>query len=354
MTETRRLQSPPEAPIDRMTMAEETMSVFEGRMLLDGGAPEIEVAIELTEDRVVLNHITGELGNWERSAVTVEAAGGGWFTLVLADDQFTFAPRRPGPFAGAVQGLAPPEVVPKKRRGRQKDRTKTVESKPATPAPREPKKPKEHAPKPERRPKEPKGRAAEMPAPVDGDPFGLPPDPVQPSSARARSGGADAAVAPAPARAGDSTPVSAPSKPAGPHKQRREPKREAKPPKAEPKPPEPDKRPKEPKPPRAAAPPKVAKEPKAPPAVSREAKPPGEPRRRPAAIGRGLRHAALVVSDQLRQTGIVPFDRLPGLDGRRTRDPDHQHEFHEHRLPGGLTRNVCHGCGLVSIGGSDD
>ncbi len=109
---------------------------------------------------------------------------------------------------------------------------------------------------------------------------------------------------------------------------------------------------------------KVAKEPKAEkqPKTSHRAAPAGEPKKpsepklRPAAAaaGRGIRHFALVVSDQLRQTGIVPFDRLPGLDGRRTRDPDHRHEFHEHRLPGGLTRNVCHGCGHVSIGGSED
>jgi hypothetical protein len=69
-----------------------------------------------------------------------------------------------------------------------------------------------------------------------------------------------------------------------------------------------------------------------------------------AGFWHGLKGIALRVSDELRQTGIVPFDRLPAAPARSRPSESHQHDFQEHRLPGGLTRNVCHSCGLVSIG----
>ena len=58
------------------------------------------------------------------------------------------------------------------------------------------------------------------------------------------------------------------------------------------------------------------------------------------------------ISDELRQSGIVPFDRLPAAPVRIRTEEDHEHDFRVHRLPGGLSRNVCHECGLVSIGES--
>jgi hypothetical protein len=73
-----------------------------------------------------------------------------------------------------------------------------------------------------------------------------------------------------------------------------------------------------------------------------------------AGFWHGLKGIALRVSDELRQTGIVPFDRLPAAPARSRPSESHQHVFEEHRLPGGLTRNVCHSCGLVSIGGSGE
>ncbi len=235
--------------------------------------------------------------------------GGGWFTLVLDDEEITFAPRRPGPFAGAVSDLEPPEEEGKKSR-RQRRREARQSAKPS----REERK---------------AARAREIPpaaavpdaapAPVEGDPFGLPPAPEEPPLDSPVAGAAAVQEVEAVPETPKHEPAPLPEI--------------AKAPKV-----------KEPKPPKA---PKV-KEPKPP-------KPPREPRLRPAmkSFKRSAGHLALRISDQLRQTGIVPLDRLPGLDGRRRPSADHQHSFFEHRLPGGLVRNVCHDCGHVSIGGSD-
>ncbi len=312
------------------------ISVFEGRMqLADPDAPELEVTVEFRGDQMVLSHVTGELGTWPRASLRVKNVGGGWFTLVLDDEEITFAPRRPGPFAGAVSDLEPPEEEGKKSR-RQRRREARQSAKPS----REERK---------------AARAREIPpaaavpdaapAPVEGDPFGLPPAPEEPPL--------DSPVAGAAAvQEVEAVPETPKHEPAPLPEIAKAPKvKEPKPPKApkvkEPKPPKAAKAPKvkEPKPPKVKAP---AKEPKPP-------KPPREPRLRPAmkSFKRSAGHLALRISDQLRQTGIVPLDRLPGLDGRRRPSADHQHSFFEHRLPGGLVRNVCHDCGHVSIGGSD-
>jgi hypothetical protein len=111
----------------------------------------------------------------------------------------------------------------------------------------------------------------------------------------------------------------------------------------------PTKRSKPPKPPRL--------KPAEPVAERRVVEPVGPPKK--SAFSRalvGFRHGvkgmAFRISDELRQTGIVPFDRLPAAPARARPDEDHEHAFEEHRLPGGLVRNVCHSCGLVSIGES--
>ena len=117
------------------------------------------------------------------------------------------------------------------------------------------------------------------------------------------------------------------------------------------------------KPPRQKTPkqPKAPKPPKAPREKAIEMKAartvvPAGPKQK-SALSRGFagfRHGvkgmAWRISDELRQTGIVPFDRLPAAPARSRPSDDHKHDFQEHRLPGGLTRNVCHSCGLVSIG----
>lgn len=347
---------------------------FDGRIQLNGDeAPELEVIVRLDDQFVVLGHSSGELGRWDKSTVHVAPIGRGWFTLDVEDETVTFLPRRPGYFAASTVDLLPAEEVEKKwwqRRGekqakkaetpplsrKERKRLEREQASRATAAPPEPAIDQdqtaatvESVPDTEltERPSPPAGQAA--PTPVD--------------SAHAAADSPDAALRAPTQGASPWDDVAVPEIPGdkGRHKKRRAEKPES-----------PSRPARTKKPPREKAP----KQPKAPkpPKASRSTAVPSGKAARPAAAApagpkqksafsrgfAGFRHGvkgmAWRISDELRQSGIVPFDRLPAAPARKKPGDDHKHDFQEHRLPGGLTRNVCHSCGLVSIGeqsGSD-
>lgn len=338
-------------------------TAFDGRIQLNGEtAPELEVIVELDDQHVVLGHTSGELGRWDRAAVYVASIGRGWFTLDVEEEQVTFLPRRPGHFAAATIDMVPVEET--KRRRFRKDRDKKAKDVQPPPLSRKERK---------RLEKQEAAQAtavAAPPVPLEPEPAAPMPEPTPPPAPVERA--TPPAVPPAApatpplelqaelASPWDDLPV-----PEIPGRKGREKKRPSPTPGAPP-------REKVAKPPRERAPkPPKEKAPKKPrekaialagtqPAV--RAKPARAPKKK-SAFGRllagfwhGLVGIALRISDELRQTGIVPFDRLPAAPARTRTSEEHKHVFQEHRLPGGLTRNVCHSCGLVSIGesGEDD
>lgn len=356
------------------------MAAFDGRIQLDGdGAPELEVIVELTDDYVILDHLSGELGRWERPSVAVQPAGGGWFTIVVEDEEVVFSPRRPGAFAGASAGLVPP-VLDKRgqRRARKEQRSKEKAAKAETLGPpvkekRRKQKVEEGDLSPEAVIPEPDaaaqvveelgptpalevealptqvdvGSATEVPELIEGDPFGLPLDvPEDVPRKRAKKDKRHPAGKPATRRHIGEVGATAAGDQAVRQPEAVSPTREhlVVPSKREQRA-------------RARAESERAKlEQKAEKRRAEEIAAPKESwlRRATVATGRRIRHLALLISDELRQTGIVPFDRLPAADGSRRRAADHDHAFYEHRLPGGLIRNVCHDCGHVSIGDTDE
>ena len=316
---------------------------FDGRIQLNGdAAPELEVILELDDQFIVLGHSSGELGRWDRTTVRVSPIGRGWFTLDVEDETVTFLPRRPGHFAASTVDLLPVEVVAKRwwqRRDREQKKPSDV---PAL-SRRERKRLK----------REQASRAAAA-QPVEVAPDVEPREPAPPPIEQAAP-----SVDPTPVEAAIETPEPGPTiEPASPwdeepvpelpgdkarHKKRR--------------PSAPAALPVHSKPPRQKKP-KAPKAPRGEPIQMKAARTvtPAGPKQK-SAFSRGMagfRHGvkgmAWRISDELRQTGIVPFDRLPSAPARSKPSEDHKHNFQEHRLPGGLTRNVCHSCGLVSIG----
>jgi hypothetical protein len=361
---------------------------FDGRIQLNGeSAPELEVIVELHDEFVVLGHSSGELGRWARNIVQVAPLGRGWFSLDVEDEQVTFLPRRPGHFAAATIDLLPVEEVKKKRFGRKAADKK--EKKAKTPAPsrkqraKQEKEAKVAAPsrkelrRRQRREAADAAATAVQPAPSVAEPTTPAPEP-EPAPTPVEPAATPVEPAPTPVEPGsfwvepgpppepEIRPPSAPAEPpAEPPAELASPwddvsvpevpgrkRRDKKPPRgtqdALPKAP-PKKRSKSPKPSRQKTV-KPAKQ-------TRVVEPVGLPkksafRRASAGLRHGLKGFAYRISDELRQTGIVPFDRLPAAPARTRPNEDHEHVFVEHRLPGGLTRNVCHACGLVSIGES--
>ncbi|MGZ5384537.1 MAG: hypothetical protein ACXWH0_11200 [Acidimicrobiia bacterium] len=349
-------------------------TAFDGRIRLNGdAAPELEVVVELGDDYIVLGHSSGELGRWDRSSVAVAPIGRGWFTLNVEDETVTFLPRRPGHFAASTVDLVPVEVTERRWWQRSKD-TKEPPAETATLSRKERRQlkrdgaarttfgsavaedespaeiettapPVEPGPAPERTEPAPTPIEPRM-VPVDLTPAQAPemrpPDVASPSQAEPASPWDDLPVPEIPDRKPRATkqPRSVPEAPPRPV-----PAKTSSPPR--------EKAPKPPKPARTKAPRGRAVEPAG---TSRPVRPAGQKKRNVfsrafAGFWHGLKGIALRVSDELRQTGIVPFDRLPAAPARSRPNENHQHDFQEHRLPGGLTRNVCHSCGLVSIGG---
>jgi len=353
---------------------------FDGRIQLNGeAAPELEVILELDDQFMVLGHSSGELGRWSRNSVRVAPIGRGWFAIDVEDETVTFLPRRPGHFAAATVDLVPVEET-KKRFGRRTARDKTSkESDAATLSRKERKRLRreEAAPAPLAAagpvvdsappvaevvaPTFEPGPAPDVvepaPLPVESPP--APAEPVRAPRPEMRPPDAPSGPQEEPASPWDDLPVpeipgrrtqrdkvrsrSAPKAPPQPA-----PKKQSKPPRT-----------KEPTPPRdKTSKPSRGKAVEL--AGSTQAVRPALPSR-PNAFSRllagswhGMKGIALRISDELRQTGIVPFDRLPASSGRTRPNENHEHAFQEHRLPGGLTRNVCHACGLVSIGESSE
>jgi hypothetical protein len=340
---------------------------FDGRIQLNGDeAPELEVIVRLDDQFVVLGHSSGELGRWDKSTVHVAPIGRGWFTLDVEDETVTFLPRRPGYFAASTVDLLPVEPVEKKwwqRRGEKQAKKaeppplsrkerKRLEREQASQAPAAPPVPAidqgptaatvESVPDTEltELPSSPAGQAA--PAPVDSPAGAETPDAALGAPATGTS-------------PWDDVPVPEIPEEKSRHKKPRKGKPESPPRPARAKKPPREKAPKQPKASRGTAVPsgKAAR----PAAVA-----PAGPKEKSAfskglaGFRHGVRGMAWRISDELRQSGIVPFDRLPAAPARKKPGDDHKHDFQEHRLPGGLTRNVCHSCGLVSIGeqsGSD-
>lgn len=385
---------------------------FDGRIQLNGdAAPDLEVILELTDQDVVLLHSSGELGRWERAGVRVTPMGRGWFSLDVADEQVTFLPRRPGFFASSTLDLVPVEETKKGRRRREREERKAeaAKAKAAKTSRKERKRlQREEAAaatawpatdpesavlrdglvSPPAEPSEDQPGLAELPAvelpavaeppPVEPEPVESPPEPVQ--SATTWLDPSEAPVPdlfkhrPAPVEPEPEMPASPWDDvplPEVPEKGRRKGKRSgddaSKPDKkarparkategAQEKPSKP-RRGKDAKSLPTEAP-KTRRE-KKPAAVAPSVTEPVGPPKKSAtsraftAFKYGARGALYRISDELRQSGIVPFDRLPAAPARSRPDEDHVHDFQEHRLPGGLTRNVCHGCGLVSIGEVD-
>ena len=347
-----------QAPTDRTDLA------FDGRIQLNGvEAPELEVIVQLDDQFVVLGHSSGELGRWDRTTVQVSPIGRGWFTLDVEDETVTFLPRRPGYFAASTVDLLPVEVV-EKRWWQRRKQEKAVEAPALSRKERK------------RLEREQASRAAPPPE-ISADPdqsattaFESAPDSEQRKPASPPIGQASPPVESIPAERemeAPDTSIQPPTEPASPwddvpatqpdegrHKKRRESRPESAPrPDRVKKPP----RQKTPKPPKA---PKVPRSKAVELAGGSRTVAPAGPKQK-GALSRGFagfRHGvkgmAWRISDELRQTGIVPFDRLPAAPARSRPSDDHKHDFQEHRLPGGLTRNVCHSCGLVSIGERSD
>ena len=347
---------------------------FDGRIQLNGdAAPELEVIVELTDEFIILGHTSGELGRWDKNAVQVAPIGRGWFTLNVEEETVTFLPRRPGHFAASTVDLVPVETAKK----RWWQRSKTVAKPEATPAlTRKERK---------RREKEEAAGAAAAPADVAVDfappapepaPPAVPsPEQTAPAPTPVERPVAPAAPEPAPAPEvyAPAPPVQSPAEPASPWddvpipeipgRKPKEKKRSRTVPESVPRP-DParkDKAPREkaPKPPKPARVKETRGRAVELAGASRPVSQAGPKKKNAlskafAGFWHGLKGILLRVSDELRQTGIVPFDRLPAAPARSRPSESHQHAFEEHRLPGGLTRNVCHSCGLVSIGGSGD
>jgi len=339
-------------------------TAFDGRIQLNGdAAPELEVIVELDDRFLILGHSSGELGRWEKNTVRVVSIGRGWFTLDVEDEQVTFLPRRPGHFAASTIDLVPVEESKKRFRRKARDKKASegetpalsrkerkllrnrdaaaavVAAEPATDT------------SPVAEPAAPAVEPAPSPQPGESPPPPVesPPAPVEP--------------VPAPDIRPASAPPGSPAEPSSPwddlpspeipgrqpHKKRSRstsyapsrpvPDRRTKPP-----------REKVPKPPHEK-PVKTAARPRAVQAGPRKK---NVFSRAIAGSWHGMKGIALRISDELRQTGIVPFDRLPAAPARTRPNESHEHVFQEHRLPGGLVRNVCHACGLVSIGESED
>ncbi len=360
-------------------------TAFDGRIQLAGdAAPELEVVVELDDRNVILVHSSGELGRWDKGSVHVSPIGRGWFALDVEDETVTFSPRRPGHFAAATVEMVPQVEEPKRR-----FRRKTREGKAEAPSRKERKRLRREeaaaasveVPPPAPTPDAPVSDPAETavaPEPV-AEPAAVEPvaepvapvsEPVEPEVPVSEPGAVEPAVEPempddqvgraavwvepTPAPEPQTLPPSGPPavEPASPWDDVPVPEVPG---------PKPKKRSRR----TSGAPPlrtetKSAKAPreKAPkPSRDKPVEPAGPPKK--SSLNRGLtgfRHGlkgvALRVSDELRQTGIVPFDRLPAASGRKRVKDDHDHVFEEHRLPGGLMRNVCYECGRVSIGES--
>ncbi len=345
---------------------------FEGRIQLNGdAAPELDVIVELTEAFIVLGHPSGELGRWDRSSVAVAPIGRGWFTINVEDETVTFLPRRPGHFAASTVDLVPVEAI--KKHWWQRSKTKQNET------PALSRKELKHLEREEaaRPPSAPTDTAMDIAPPaVEPAPPARPvPDQTAPAPTPIERPAAPIAPEPAPAPEvyAPVAPTQPPAEPASPWddvpvpeipgRKAREKKGPRSVPESAPRPdPAPEKKPlrekapKPPKPPRTKEPRGRAVELAG---TSRPVKQAGPRKRNPlsrafAGFWYGLKGILLRISDELRQTGIVPFDRLPASPARSRPSESHQHVFQEHRLPGGLTRNVCHACGLVSIGGSGE
>lgn len=346
-------------------------AAFDGRIQLNGdAAPELEVIVQLDDQHIVLEHSSGELGRWERQSVRVTPIGRGWFSLDVEDETVTFLPRRPGHFAASTIDLLPVEEPAKKRFARKSSKTKEAGAPPLSRRERK------------RLSREEEARAslsapaAEPAAPVpEPDPVPLP---VEPESRPVEPPPTPAApvsqwIEPAPPPAPEIHPPSPPTPPP--------PFEPASPWDGLPTPEVPGPKPRDKRRPRGssdalpkATPEKRAKSPREKPSkplgsarltVVEPARPapvvvpPGPPKKNLfirlfTGFRYGLKGIALKISDELRQTGIVPFDRLPAAPGRRRPPENHEHVFQELRLPGGLTRNVCSSCGLVSIGQSSE
>lgn len=349
--------------------ADKKDAAFDGRIQLNGdAAPELEVIVQLDDQHIVLEHSSGELGRWERHSVRVTPIGRGWFSLDVEDETVTFLPRRPGHFAASTVDLLPVEETKKKRFGRKSPESKVAETPPLSRRERK------------RRSREEEARASlsspvvETTAPApEPDPVPLPVEPESrpveppPTPAAPVSQWVEPAPLPAPEIRPPSSPTPPPSlEPASPWDDL-------------PTPEVPGPKPRDKKRPRGAsdALPKAALEKRAKSTREKPSKTPRSARQKvvepagPAPVVvpagppkknvlvrlfTGFRHGvkgiALKISEELRQTGIVPFDRLPAAPGRKRPPENHEHVFQELRLPGGLTRNVCSSCGLVSIGES--
>ena len=350
-------------------------TAFDGRIQLNGdAAPELEVIVELGDQHIVLGHSSGELGRWDRGSVAVAPIGRGWFTLSVEDETVTFLPRRPGHFAASTVDLVPVEVAEKRWWQRSKDK-KDSAAETAILSRKERKQLKRDeaarttfgsaavdAPSagiestaPSIEPGAVPDQIESVPTPIEQ--YSAPVDTTS-TQAPERAPGFASPSQTEPASPWDDEPV-----PEIPVRNQRATKQPRSAPEAPPRPaptktptPRREKAPKPPKPARTKAPRGQAVELAG---TSRPVRPAGPKKRNPlsrafAGFWHGLKGIALRVSDELRQTGIVPFDRLPAAPARSRPNQNHQHDFQEHRLPGGLTRNVCHSCGLVSIGGSGE
>jgi hypothetical protein len=388
---------------------ERTEGSFDGHIQLNGdAAPELEVIVALTDRHVILSHASGELGRWQKSAVRVVPVGRGWFSLDVEDENVAFRPRRPGVFAASTLDLAPVEET-KKRRKQTPDKTKTAEAKKPKVSRKEKRRARRKKAASVSAPQDPpagrRGGLTPLPPmpPADRLAAGPEPAPVEPPPSQETTPVDPPVVDDTPpldlaepARSATTwldpsdeslpelfTRRSAPAEPEVPaspwddvtlpeipgrrgrKKKRRDetpsPDRTAKPTRragaqaprekaAKPR------REKAVKPSRAKEP-KTRRERKAAAVAPIAAEPAGLPQKSASsraltAFKYGAKGVMYRISDELRQSGIVPFDRLPAAPARIQPDEDHKHDFQEHRLPGGLTRNVCHGCGLVSIGES--
>jgi hypothetical protein len=334
---------------------------FDGRIQLNGdAAPELEVVVRFDDQFIILGHSSGELGRWDRNTVQVAPIGRGWFTLDVEEETVTFLPRRPGHFAASTVDLVPVEETKKRRWRRRPDKQEKAAE---TQAPGRKERKQLRRDEAARVAVDPVAPTPESPRPTEpGEPdreYREPqPAPVDQTRTHSPEMHASSAVPVAePSSPWDELPV-----PDIPGRKSRDKQQPGSVPYSAPRP----DRKKKPKPTRAkpAKPSKVAKTkaPKAPrgravelAGSSRTVTPVGPKKKNVLSRGfagfwHGLKGMALRVSDELRQTGIVPFDRLPAAPARARPSESHQHDFQEHRLPGGLTRNVCHECGLVSIG----